>query len=122
MCFSSHHGGVIFGLGGLDVLGYSQVDEPVLGLGLHHAGPLLTHHLDVFLDVDITVQTCGEPWERHEFHGPLREFACSTFKELKFFTYSVDGFKDHVDHNNGARPTDPSTGQTQNQRKYNVLI
>lgn len=53
----AHHGGAVFGLGGLYVLGHRQVDELVLGLCLHHPGALLSHHLDVFRDVKITVQT-----------------------------------------------------------------
>lgn len=56
----AHHGGRVFGFGGLYVLGHSQVDELVLGLCLHHTRALLSHHLDVFGDVNITVQTYGE--------------------------------------------------------------
>lgn len=48
----------MFGLGGHDVLGHGQVDELVLGLGLHQAGALLSHHHDVLGDVDVTVQAC----------------------------------------------------------------
>lgn len=64
----SHQAGALLGLGGLNVLGHRQVDEPVLGLGLHHAGPLLAHHLDVFLDVDVTVQA----WRGHEGGGVVK--------------------------------------------------
>lgn len=52
----AHHGGKSFDLGGLDVLGHGQVDELVLGLGLHHAGALFSDHLDVLGDVDVAVQ------------------------------------------------------------------
>lgn len=40
------------------VLLHRHVDELVLGLGLHHARPLLPHPLDGFRDVDVTIQTC----------------------------------------------------------------
>lgn len=53
----AHQVGAIFGLGGLYVLRHRQVDELVLGLCLHHARALLSHHLDVFRDVNVTVQT-----------------------------------------------------------------
>ncbi len=53
----AHHVGAVFGLGGLYVLRHRQVDELVLGLCLHHARALLSHHLDVLGDVNITVQT-----------------------------------------------------------------
>lgn len=53
----AHQVGTFFGLGALYVLGHRQVDELVLGLCLHHARPLLSHHLDVFWNVNITVQT-----------------------------------------------------------------
>lgn len=46
----------MFGLGGCDVLCHGQVDELVLGFGLHHAGALLPDHHDVLGDVDVTVQ------------------------------------------------------------------
>lgn len=49
----------MFGLGGRDVLGHGQVDELVLGFGLHHAGALLPDHHDVLGDVDVTVQAWG---------------------------------------------------------------
>ncbi|TNN54559.1 hypothetical protein EYF80_035262 [Liparis tanakae] len=58
-CPVAHHGGAVFGLGGLDVLRHRQVDELVLGFRLHHPRALLPHHLDVFRDVEITVQTCS---------------------------------------------------------------
>lgn len=53
----THQVGAVLGLSGLYVLRHSQVDELVLGFCLHHARALLSHHLDVFWDVDITVQT-----------------------------------------------------------------
>lgn len=55
----------MFGLGGRDVLGHGQVDELVLGLGLHHAGALLSNHHDVLGDVDVTVQA----WRRQAKGG-----------------------------------------------------
>lgn len=51
----AHHAGILFGLGALYVLRHSQIDELVLGLCLHHTRALLSHHLDVFRDVNITV-------------------------------------------------------------------
>lgn len=56
----------MFGLGGCDVLSHGQVDELVLGLGLHHAGALLSNHHDVLGDVDVTVQA----WRRKVGRGP----------------------------------------------------
>lgn len=56
----SHLWGALFGLSGLYVLGHSQVDEFILSLGLHHARALLSHHLYVFGDVYVAVQTCSE--------------------------------------------------------------
>lgn len=53
----AHQAGAVCELAGLYVLRHTQVDELVLGLSLHHAGALLAHHLDVFGDVNITVQT-----------------------------------------------------------------
>lgn len=53
----THHGGVLLGGGGLDVLGHGQVNELVLGLSLDHPGALLPHHLNVFWDVNVNVQT-----------------------------------------------------------------
>lgn len=50
---------LVVGLGGLYVLRDGQVDELVLGLSLHHAWPLISHHLDALLDVYVTVQTYG---------------------------------------------------------------
>lgn len=61
---AAHHGGGVFGLGGRDVLGHGQVDELVLGFGLHHAGALLPDHHDVLGDVDVTVQAWGVTGER----------------------------------------------------------
>ena len=56
----AYHGSTVFGFGGLYVLQHSQVDELVLGLGLHHTRALLSYHLDVFGDVNITVQAYRE--------------------------------------------------------------
>lgn len=53
----AHQVGTAFKLGGLDALGHGQVDELVLGFCLHQAGALLSHHLDVFGNVDVAVQT-----------------------------------------------------------------
>lgn len=53
----THQVGAVLDLAGLDALGHSQVDELVLGFCLHQAGALLSHHLDVFGDVDVAVQT-----------------------------------------------------------------
>lgn len=44
----------------VDILLYSHVDELILGFGLDHAGSLLTHSLDGFWDVNVTVQPYTE--------------------------------------------------------------
>lgn len=59
----AHHAGSLLGLGTLYVLRHSQIDELVLGLCLHHTRALLSHHLYVFRDVNVTVNAYGRKWD-----------------------------------------------------------